>query len=277
MRRTLLLPLVLGLLISDISTGYAPAQLQKPTLSMAHFPVFRRELMQSQLNHAYGDLPRRWGAPVNQLVLNSYCDSWRALHGKTYAVQGIPGHWLQQANHLGYTVLVGVITDEPYTLLLTRAKTDEQLQSLLNQQSVATPDRLAAVTSIGRRYLATTLKVADHKIRLAEMSYDDMPLLSLVQGRYQAALTSPNVYTRMQSALKQDMRLIRIPSPPLRAAIVVDPAQLGADNISRLRELLLDINDRARAHGVRYVEPDEATQADKDQPAVDSSHCPLVP
>lgn len=271
MRRTLSLSLLLALLIS----GTGVVQAATPALSMAHFPVFRRELMQSQLNLAYGDLPRRWGAPVKQLVLNSYCDSWRALHGKTHAVQGIPGHWLQQAKQLGYTVLVGVITDDPYTLLLTRAKNDEQLHSLLSQQSVATPDRLAAVTSIGRRYLAATLNVADQNIKLAEMPYDDMPLLGLVQGRYQAALTSPNVYTRMQSALKQDMRLVRIPSPSLRAAIVVDPAKLNANNVARLRGLLLDINDRARAHGVHYVEPDAAAQADKDQPAVDSSHCPL--
>jgi len=246
-------------------------------LPIAHFPVFRRELMQNQLDLAYGDLDRQWGAPVKHVVLNSYCDSWRALHAKTYAVQAVPGHWLSSATELGYTLLVGITYDEAQILLLTRTQTDEQLKSLLRQQGIATPDRLAAVTSIGQQYLITQLKLGSDNIRLVEMPYDDMPVLSLLQGNHLAALTSPNVYSRMQPALKQEMRVISIPSPALRAVFIADPAQLAAADIERLRGLLLDVNRKSQSHQVHYVTPEVVKKLDRNEPVVDSSHCPLMP
>jgi len=283
MRRTApltLMPdlLAIGLLVISLwlAGGGQPAHAGSPQLTMTHFPVFRRELMQSQLTLAYSDLDRKWGAPVTQLVLNSYCDNWRALHAKSYAVQAVPGHWLPRARQLGYSVLVGLTYDGAHTLLLTRAKTDEQLKSLITQQGIATPDRLSAVTSVGRQYLATQLGLADDRIKLAEMPYDDMPMLGLVQGNYQAVLTSPSVYTRMQSRLKQDIRVISIASPSVNAAFVVDPAQLADVDIVRLRTLMLDLNSKAQTYNFHYVTPDALMKSDLHEPAVDPSHCPLM-
>jgi hypothetical protein len=272
MRKTALITTLFCLLPWQAPQAVADAA----ALSIAHFPVFRRELMQNQLVLAYGDLDRQWGAPVRHVVLNSYCDSWRALHAKTYEVQSIPGHWLPTATGLGYTVLVGITYDEAQVLLLTRTKTDEQLKSLLRQQGIATPDRLAAVTSVGRQYLITQLKLGND-IRLVEMPHDDMPVLSLLQGSHQAALTSQNVYSRMQPTLKQEIRVISIPSPSLRAVFVADPAQFSKLDGARLRGLLLDVNRKSEPHGVHYVMPEAVAKLDRNGPAVDSSHCPLVP
>jgi hypothetical protein len=277
MRKFISLTMLLGLLAGYGSLVHGAPQTAPQALTLAHFPVFRRELMQSQIDIAYGDLSRKWGAPIQQLVLNSYCDSWRALHARTYTLLAIPGHWLQTARQHDYELLIGTINDNDYTLLLTRAKTDEQLKSLLAQQSVATPDRLASVTSIGRRYLAATLGVDESRIRLTEMPYDDMPVLGMVRGEYQAALTSPNVYERMQSSLKQSLRVIRIPSPPLRGAIVADKRRLNPQQIAQLGNLMLEINRKSRAHGVRYILPDEVGKLDDNQPPVDDSQCPLTP
>jgi hypothetical protein len=272
MRKTALLIALLCLLLAGearYTNGASPA------LTMTHVPVFRRELMQSQLENAYGEIDRQWGAPMQHLVLNSYCDGWRALHAKSYPVQAIPGHWLPQAKRLGYTVLVGLTTDGAQALLLTRARTDEQLKSLLIRHKLAAPDRLSAVTGIGTHYVVTELGIDYDNITLAEMPYDDMPLLNLVQGKFEAALTSPSVYTRMQSTLKQDIRVISISSPMARAAFVVAPASLGDADIVRLRNLMFEVNTRASSYNYRYVSPDELAKFEHDGPAVDSSQCPL--
>lgn len=213
-----------GALFSPLAiSDQGQCKLDGHPITINSFPVYRRSIHLG-INEIWRHIFKKENTDTYLFSpANSYCDEYLDIIHYKHHLAWVPPHWQHElVKNLGYIPLLKTNSNLSIVILSPKSSTLDSLDQLKEKRLVM-PAFTSTTSYIFIRHMEDNFPKNLATLTLTETDWGDEPILKLLKGHAEVAITSKSIFDRVASKIKEKLNAIEINSEFPKTVLVAAP------------------------------------------------------